>query len=122
MHPVVWIMRWLALWPLGALRALGWALGHLLFALARSRRRIVLVNLALCFPHQTPSQRWHMARQHFVVVSQALLDRAWLWHGSPAQLKRRLQVQGDLRPLQGPLPVVMLAPHFVGLDAGGAAP
>ena len=120
MHPVVWIMRWLALWPLGALRALGWVLGHLLFALARLRRRIVLVNLALCFPHQTPSQRWHMARQHFVVVSQALLDRAWLWHGSPAQLKRRLQVQGDLTPLQGPLPAVMLAPHFVGLDAGGS--
>jgi KDO2-lipid IV(A) lauroyltransferase len=65
--------------------------------------------------------RGHWVRRHFVGVSQSLLDRAWLWHGSPAQLRRRLQIQGDLTPLLGPEPVVMLAPHFVGLDAGGSA-
>lgn len=121
MHPVVLLMRLLAPWPLGALRAMGWVLGHVLFALARSRRRIVRVNLALCFAHLTPRQRWHMARRHFVGVAQSLLDRSWLWHGSPAQLRRRLQLQGDLSPLLGSEPVVMLAPHFVGLDAGGSA-
>jgi KDO2-lipid IV(A) lauroyltransferase len=62
-----------------------------------------------------------LARRHFVAVAQSLLDRSWLWHGSPAQLSRRLQLQGDLIPLLGPEPVVMLAPHFVGLDAGGSA-
>lgn len=121
MHPVVLLMRLLAPWPLGALRALGWVLGHMLWALARSRRRIVRVNLALCFPQKTPRQRWHMARRHFVGVAQSLLDRSWLWHGSPAQLRRRLQLQGDLTPLLGPEPVVVFAPHFVGLDAGGSA-
>ena len=121
MHPVVWLMRFLAPWPLGVLRALGWVLGHVLWALARSRRRIVQVNLALCFPHLTPRERGHLARRHFVGVVQSLLDRSWLWHGSPAQLRRRLQLQGDLSPLLGPEPVVMLAPHFVGLDAGGSA-
>ena len=121
MHPVVLLMRFLAPWPLGVLRALGWVLGHVLWALARSRRRIVQVNLALCFPHLTPRQRGHLARSHFVGVVQSLLDRSWLWHGSPAQLRRRLQLQGDLSPLLGPEPVVMLAPHFVGLDAGGSA-
>ena len=52
---------------------------------------------------------------------QALLDRSWLWHGSMAQLRRRLTVLGDVSPLQGDSAVVMLAPHFVGLDAGGTA-
>ena len=47
MHPVVLLMRFLAPWPLGVLRALGWVLGHVLWALAQSRRRIVQVNLAL---------------------------------------------------------------------------
>lgn len=121
MHPVVVLMRLLAPWPLGALRALGWVLGHVLFALARSRRRIVRVNLTLCFAHLTPWQRWHLARRHFVGVAQSLLDRSWLWHGSPAQLRRRLHTQGDLAPLLGSGPVVILAPHFVGLDAGGSA-
>ena len=121
MHPVVLFMRLLAPWPLRALRALGWVLGHVLWALARSRRRIVRVNLALCFPNASPRERGQLARRHFVAVAQSLLDRSWLWHGSPAQLRRRLQLQGDLTPLIGPEPVVMLAPHFVGLDAGGSA-
>lgn len=121
MQPVVWLMRLLAPWPLGALRALGCILGHVLWALARSRRRIVQVNLALCFPHLTPRQRGRLARRHFVGVVQSLIDRSWLWHGSPTQLRSRLQLQGDLSPLLGPEPVVMLAPHFVGLDAGGSA-
>jgi KDO2-lipid IV(A) lauroyltransferase len=121
MHPVVLLMRLLAPWPLGALRALGWVLGHVLWLFARSRRRIVRVNLALCFPQKTPRQQWHMARRHFVAVAQSLLDRSWLWHGSPAQLRRRLQLQGDLTPLLCPGPVVVFAPHFVGLDAGGSA-
>ena len=121
MHPVVLLMRVLALWPLKALRALGWVLGHLLWALAHSRRRIVRVNLALCFPTVSPRERRQLARRHFVGVAQSLLDRSWLWHGSPAQLRNRLQVQGDLSPLLGPEPVVMFAPHFVGLDAGGSA-
>jgi KDO2-lipid IV(A) lauroyltransferase len=81
----------------------------------------VQVNLALCFRHLTLRQRGHLARRAFVGVVQSLLDRSWLWHGSPAQLRRRLQLQGDLSPLLGPEPVVMLAPHFVGLDAGGSA-
>ncbi len=121
MHPVVLLMRVLAFWPLKALRALGWVLGHLLWVLAHSRRRIVRVNLALCFPTVSPRERRQLARRHFVGVAQSLLDRSWLWHGSPAQLRNRLQVQGDLSPLHGPEPVVMFAPHFVGLDAGGSA-
>ena len=120
-HPVVWLMRALAPWPLALLRALGWFLGHVLFALARTRRRIVRVNLSLCFPQLSALERWQMARRHFVLVAQALLDRAWLWHGSRDQLLQRLQLQGDVAPLLGDTPVVMFAPHFVGLDAGGSA-
>lgn len=120
-HPVVWLMRALAPWPLALLRALGWFLGHVLFALARTRRRIVRVNLSLCFPQLSALERWQMARRHFVLVAQALLDRAWLWHGSRDQLLQRLQLHGDVAPLLGDTPVVMFAPHFVGLDAGGSA-
>jgi KDO2-lipid IV(A) lauroyltransferase len=121
MHPLIVFMRLLAPWPLAWVRALGWVLGHVLYALAHSRRHIVQVNLRLCFPDWSESERQRMARRHMVMVMQTLLDRSWLWHGTPAQLCRRLRLVGDVSPLQGDAAVVMLAPHFVGLDAGGTA-
>ena len=36
--------------PLDWVRALGWALGWVLYALAAPRRRVVQTNLLLCFP------------------------------------------------------------------------
>jgi hypothetical protein len=49
--------RVLAPLPLPLLRGVGRAAGYLLYALAAKRRRIVAVNLALCFPERTPAQR-----------------------------------------------------------------
>jgi KDO2-lipid IV(A) lauroyltransferase len=121
MHPLIVFLRLLAPWPLAWVRALGWVLGHVLYVLAHSRRRIVQVNLRLCFPDLSEAERQRMTRRHMVGVMQSLLDRSWLWHGSPAQLRRRLQLVGDVTPLQGDSAVVMLAPHFLGLDAGGTA-
>jgi Kdo2-lipid IVA lauroyltransferase/acyltransferase len=121
MHPLIVFLRLLAPLPLAWVRALGWVLGHVLYALAHSRRHIVQVNLRLCFPDLSEAERQRMTRRHMVGVMQSLLDRSWLWHGSPAQLRRRLQLVGDVTPLQGDSAVVMLAPHFLGLDAGGTA-
>lgn len=121
MHPVILLMRFLSLWPLGLLRALGWLLGHVLYALATSRRKVAQVNLALCFPERSSQERARMVRHHMVMVMQSLLDRSWLWHGSLATIQKRLQVVGDDALLKSNQPVVVFAPHFVGLDAGGTA-
>lgn len=117
-HPLIVLMRLLAPWPLGWLRGLGWLLGRLLFLLARSRRHVVMVNLCLCFPGLSETERLQRARAHFVCVAQSFLDRAWLWHGSPALLARRLRLSGSMDDITAAGGVVMLAPHFVGLDAG----
>lgn len=121
MHPLIVLMRLLAPWPLWVVRGLGWLAGRVLYRLAHRRRQVVEVNLALCFPYWTAAQRQQAVRQHMVFFMQALLDRAWLWHGSRAQLERRLRVTGDVGPLREPGGVVVLAPHFVGMDAGGIA-
>lgn len=120
-HPGVLFMRAIGPLPLAWIRALGALLGHVLYGLAASRRRVVLVNLALCFPHMPEPARRAMARQHFVYVAQAWLDRAWLWHGNEALLRRRLSLVGALHNFEGRQAAVMFAPHFVGLDAGGTA-
>lgn len=115
------LMRGFAFWPLSALRGLGVILGVVLFLLAVPRRRVALRNLQLCFPQLTGAQRYRLALQHFIVFSQAWLDRSWLWHGSVQCLRQRLRLVGDLQPLTCGEPIVIFAPHFVGMDAGGTA-
>jgi KDO2-lipid IV(A) lauroyltransferase len=115
------VMRLLAVLPLAWVRALGRLLGWLLYALAAARRRVVRVNLRLCFPRMSESQLRAAAVETFVHFAQAWLDRGWLWHGSAATLRRRLVLRGDTRELAGEAPTVIFAPHFVGLDAGWTA-
>ncbi len=114
-------MKMMAHLPLSWVRALGWLLGWFLFAVARSRRRVVLINLRLCFPQLEQHVLRGMAQRTFVAFAQAWLDRGWLWHGSTSQLQRRLRLRGALAELQGDQPTVVFAPHFVGLDAGWTA-
>ncbi len=114
-------MRLLAYLPLPWIRGVGRILGWLLFALAVSRRRVVQVNLRLCFPDLPRQESRAMAVQTFVHFAQAWLDRGWLWHGSASMLRRRLRLRGAVQELQGEQPTVIFAPHFVGLDAGWTA-
>ena len=114
-------MKLMAGWPLPWVRALGAVLGRLLYVLVASRRRIVLTNLALCFPQLDPAQRRALARQTFVCFAQAWLDRSWLWHGSPEQLAQRLHLHGALHEFDGQAPTIVFCPHFYGLDAAATA-
>jgi KDO2-lipid IV(A) lauroyltransferase len=114
-------VRLLALLPLPVLRALGAALGWLLYGMVTSRRRVVVTNLRLCFPHWSEREVKAQSLQVFVHFAQSWLDRGWLWHGSPGRTLRRLRLCGAVQELQGDAPTVIFAPHFMGLDAGWTA-
>lgn len=119
-----WILRCievLGLLPLPLLRGLGVVFGWALYLLVRSRRRVVDINLTICFPEWTPSFRRRQSIRTFVAFAQAWLDRGWLWHASPEVLRERLRLCGALEELAGEAPTVLFAPHFVGLDAGWTA-
>ncbi|MDD3936543.1 lipid A biosynthesis acyltransferase [Rhodoferax sp.] len=118
---ILYLMRGLTHLPLTWVRAMGCLLGWLLYGLVVARRRAVQVNLHLCFPELTPMQVRDLSRRVFVRFSQAWLDRGWLWHGEPAQVRARLKLSGAVDELLGDDPVVIFAPHFVGLDAGWTA-
>ena len=115
------VMRLLAVLPLAWVRALGRLLGMLLYGLARARRRVVWVNLRLCFPQLGEPELRAAARATFVHFAQAWLDRGWLWNSPPEVLQRRLVLSGALEELAGSSPTVIFAPHFFGLDAGWTA-
>jgi KDO2-lipid IV(A) lauroyltransferase len=107
--------------PLAWVRALGYLLGWILYGLASSRRRVVQTNLRLCFPQYSEAQRGTLTRDTFIHFAQALLDRGWLWHSSPDVTLKRLTLSGAVHELQGEQPMVIFAPHFMGLDAGWTA-
>ncbi len=117
---VLWCCRLLAFGPRPLLRLVATVLGSLTYQLAKSRRAIALTNLRLCFPEKTQPQREEIARQHFVCYARAFLERFEIWFGSEARLRQRVDLQGlvHLEAFAG-RPVIILAPHFLGLDAGG---
>jgi KDO2-lipid IV(A) lauroyltransferase len=107
--------------PLDWLRALGWMLGWVLYAAVAKRRRVVLTNLRLCFPALSSREIRALSHRVFIYFAQAWLDRGWLWHGSPDMIRARLKITGEVNELNEHQPVVIFAPHFVGLDAGWTA-
>ncbi len=113
---ILWLIHWL---PLPALRTLGWFLGALLYRLGRERRHVALTNLRLCFPEMPACDRERVARSHFVAFARAFLDRTLFWWASRERLERVIRISGTENLVSGDSrPVILLAPHFVGLDAG----
>jgi KDO2-lipid IV(A) lauroyltransferase len=81
-----------------------------------------MVNLGLCFPDLDSRQRLLLAKAHFCVLGRSMLERSLLWWASPDRLSKLIHVVGEERIrtlLDAGRPVLLLAPHFVGLDAGG---
>jgi KDO2-lipid IV(A) lauroyltransferase len=116
---LLWVVHWL---PLGVQAALGRAVGALLHALARRRRRIALRNLELCFPDWPAERRAAVVREHFGWLGRSLVERGLLWWAPAERLKRLIHVEGevDFAERHGG-PVMWLVPHFMGLDVAGMA-
>ena len=122
--PAVAILWLLHLLPLTGLALLGQGLGVLLMVFGGQRRRIVRKNLDLCFPELSSTERRQLTRSHFQYLGRSLLERTLLWWSPRERLERLIQVQGDAQVrnlLDAGQPVILLVPHFVGLDAGGTA-
>lgn len=118
---LLWLLHFL---PLPLLATLGSSVGRLFFLLGTRRRRIAATNLALCFPELDAAARHALAKAHFRALGQSLFERSLLWWSRPARLNRLIRVEGEAKIrtlLDAGKPVIMLAPHFIGLDAGGVA-
>jgi len=115
----LWLFQWL---PLGVQAALGSAFGRLGWHVVRSRRRVALRNLELCFPELTAAARERLAREHFRWLGRSLLERGLLWYASAERLRRLIHVEGELHLAErSEKPVMWLVPHFMALDVAGAS-
>jgi KDO2-lipid IV(A) lauroyltransferase len=118
---LLWLLHRL---PLRVLASLGEAFGMLLYALVRHRRKVVLTNLARAFPELSEESVRALARAHFRLLGRSLLERGILWWAPRERLDTLMHVRGDARVrelIEAGTPVILLVPHFLGLDMGGAA-
>jgi KDO2-lipid IV(A) lauroyltransferase len=108
--------------PLGVQAAIGRGIGAAMHALAGSRRRIALRNVALCFPHMDAAERRRLVREHFGWLGRSLIERGLLWYAPVERLKQLIHVEGDVALAErSERPVMWLVPHFLGLDVAGVA-
>lgn len=115
---VMWLLHWL---PQPALNSLGRGLGRLLYRLARERRYVTLTNLGLCFPAMGEAEKSGVAVRHFELFGRSFIDRAVLWWAPPERIRRFADIEGldRLKALAGQ-PVILLAPHFTGIETAWA--
>jgi KDO2-lipid IV(A) lauroyltransferase len=113
---LMWLLHWL---PLPLLALVGKGLGLMLYALVGERRRVTLTNLGLCFPQLSAAQKSALARRHFMAFGRSIVELGLWWWASPARIRRlvRLECGERLAAYKGK-PVILLVPHFVGIDAG----
>jgi KDO2-lipid IV(A) lauroyltransferase len=109
-----------ALLPIAGLARVGEAFGAFLWFVAGARRHVALTNLRLCFPEKTEAERVNLARAHFRAFGRAMLLETVPWWGDAAQLERLVEVRGreNLEACRD-RPVILLVPHFVGINTGG---
>jgi KDO2-lipid IV(A) lauroyltransferase len=115
---LMWLLHWL---PIPVLAAFGRGLGRLLFRFARERRNVVLINLGLCFPEASNAEKSAMAVRHFEFFGRSFLDRALLWWAPSERIRGFAAIEGldKLKALAG-RPVILLAPHFTGIETAWA--
>lgn len=116
---LLWLLHWL---PLSIQAPIGRSLGLLLYWIILPRRRVVHTNLRLCFPDLSEAERRTLAREHFALAGRSLIERGLAWFAPEARVRRIVRVEGEeilARLIAQRQPVIMLTPHFLGLDLGG---
>jgi len=112
----MWLVHGL---PLAVLARFGSVLGAALHLAGRERRKVCATNLARCLPELSAAEREDLCARHFGIIGRAVVERGLLWWGSRERIMRTIRIEGveHLGRLRGQ-PVILFAPHFLGLDAG----
>lgn len=86
------------------------------------RRHVTLTNLRLCFPDKTEEERRRLAKGFYRKLMRAALDHGVLWSGTREEVAAMVRFEGVeniTETVAKGEPLIVIAPHFVGLDAAG---
>lgn len=114
------LFQWLANCRPRTRLALGRFLTFLVPFILRRRVSIVRRNIELCFPELTDKERRQIIRDHLRALTQSFVDRSVFWFGSADTIRAMISSRGHEQVaglIEKHGAVMILAPHFVGLDA-----
>ena len=110
----------LSLLPTPITRLIGSVLGSLGYHVARSRRSVGVKNLTLCFPEMSQAEKNKIIKQHFKYLITSALQYGLVFYASKQRIQKLVKLKNLEYVLEhyGRRPVILLCPHFVGLDLG----
>jgi len=112
-------MSWM---PSRLLWLLGNAFGWFFYWMPSPSVRIAVKNLEICFPDMSQPERLRLLKRHFRLCGFAVLSLCVVWWAPRWRLRRFVQLR-DKHHLDNAVAsgknVILLAPHFIGLDMGG---
>lgn len=119
--PVLGLMILTSWMPRRVLWVLGSGLGWLFYRFPSPASRIAARNIELCFPEMNARERRKLVQCHFRLCGFAILSLSVVWFAPKWRIKSFIAVRDwdhvDSVYRAG-RKVVLLAPHFIGLDIG----
>jgi len=120
--PVLALMLLMSLLPTRVLWFLGSRLGSFVSWFPTPNRRFAERNVELCFPDKSSAERKRLVKRHFQLSGFAILSLSVVWWAPKQRIKRFITLR-DKHHLDNAFTsgknVILLAPHFIGLDIGG---
>ena len=115
---ILWLVHFL---PRPIISGIGASLGILFYALSAERRHVVEKNVALCFKEKPTREQKRLRKRHFISLGRAIADSSIAWWGSEESIRKLALVEGKehLDRALSVGPVIVLAPHFVGVEILG---
>ncbi len=122
-YAIVWCafawMRGIVYLPFRRQLKLGKLAGLAIRSLAPGRRRVVDMNLRICFPEKSAAERAALAREHFKALGASFIEMAMGWHGPIETIQRLVSIEGienletALRRGQG---AILFSAHFTAFE------
>src|SRR5574341_937806 len=120
--PVLALMLLMSWLPSRVLWVMGSGFGTIVSWFPTANRRFAERNIELCFPDKSPSERKLLVKRHFQLSGFAILSLGVTWFSPRWRMKRFITLR-DKHHIDDAFArgknVILLAPHFIGLDMGG---
>lgn len=117
------LFQLLARLPLPALHALGDVIGVLMWLIPNNRRRVALINIALCWPQLDAAAQQRMARAALRHEMKAFCELPFFWLGPKQKLLDSIRQATGEEVLNAAIArgkgVILLTMHLGGFEASG---
>lgn len=114
-----YFLRLLSLLPYRFLMGLGSLIGWVGYYCISNRKKIIEINISLCFPHLTTTEQKKLAKANIISTAQSGIETMLAYWASDKKLKNLAEIEGidhltqALRSNHG---VILLSAHFTMLD------